>query len=70
MILQNPFGKVSQSDKMVALWKKLVLRYKDNPWLVGIINEPNWNFTGKNINAVMKLLNVPQESCKLELQSH
>ena len=33
-------------DKMVALWRKLADRYKDEPYIGGydIINEPNWGF--------------------------
>ena len=52
---------VANQDKMVALWKKLALRYKDSPWMGGydIINEPNWNFEGKNINGCDETTNVP-----------
>jgi endoglucanase len=33
-------------DKMVALWRKLAQRYRDEPAVAGydIINEPNWGF--------------------------
>jgi endoglucanase len=33
-------------DKMVALWKRLAERYKDEPYIgaYDIINEPNWGF--------------------------
>ncbi len=33
-------------DKMVALWRKLAERYKDEPYIgaYDIINEPNWGF--------------------------
>jgi len=33
-------------DRMVALWKKLAERYKDEPYIAAydIINEPNWGF--------------------------
>lgn len=36
----------AHQDKMVALWKKLAERYKDEPHIGGydIINEPNWGF--------------------------
>ncbi|MEO1586076.1 MAG: cellulase family glycosylhydrolase, partial [Bacteroidota bacterium] len=35
-------------DKMVALWKRLAERYKDEPWVAGydLLNEPNWNLPG------------------------
>lgn len=35
-----------QQDKMVALWRKLAERYKDEPHIAGydILNEPNWGF--------------------------
>lgn len=51
----------ANQDKMVALWKKLAQRYKDNPWIGGydIINEPNWNFTGTNINGCDETSNAP-----------
>jgi len=36
-------------DKMVALWKKLAERYKDEPYIgaYDIINEPNWGFADR-----------------------
>jgi len=36
-------------DKMVALWKELAQRYKDEPYIAAydIINEPNWGFADK-----------------------
>ena len=51
----------ANQDKMVALWKKLAQRYKDNPWIGGydIINEPNWNFTGTNPNGCDENSNAP-----------
>lgn len=35
-----------QQDKMVALWKRLAERYKDEPYIAAydLINEPNWGF--------------------------
>ena len=52
---------VPNQDKMVALWKKLALRYRDSPWIGGydIINEPNWNFEGANPNGCDETSNVP-----------
>ncbi|QBN19535.1 cellulase family glycosylhydrolase [Flavobacterium nackdongense] len=51
----------ANQDKMIALWKKLAQRYKNNPWIGGydIINEPNWNFTGANLNGCDETSNVP-----------
>jgi endoglucanase len=51
----------ANQDKMIALWKKLATRYKDNPWIGGydIINEPNWNFSGTNKNGCDETLNAP-----------
>ena len=36
-------------DKMVALWKRLAQRYKDEPYIAAydLINEPNWGFADK-----------------------
>jgi len=47
--------------KTIALWKKLAERYKDSPWIGGydLINEPNINFTGKNINGTDEMSNAP-----------
>lgn len=47
--------------KTIALWKKLAERYKDSPWIGGydLINEPNINFTGKNINGTDDMSNAP-----------
>ncbi len=51
----------ANQKKMIALWKKLASRYKDSPWIGGydIINEPNWNFTGTNINGCDENSNAP-----------
>lgn len=50
----------ANQKKMIALWRKLANRYKDEPWIGGydIINEPNWNFTGENINGCDETLNA------------
>lgn len=47
--------------KTIALWKKLAERYKDEPWIGGydLINEPNINFTGKNLNGTDEMSNTP-----------
>tara|TARA_R110001583_G_scaffold40731_1_gene129924 strand:- start:11001 stop:12755 length:1755 start_codon:yes stop_codon:yes gene_type:complete len=51
----------ANQNKMIALWRKLADRYKDEPWIGGydIINEPNWNFTEENINGCDETLNAP-----------
>ena len=38
----------ANQDKLVALWKKIAERYKDNEWIGGydLINETNWDFPG------------------------
>jgi aryl-phospho-beta-D-glucosidase BglC (GH1 family) len=60
---------VANQDKMVALWKKFALRYKDNPWIGGydIINEPNWNFDGNNLNGCDETLNIPLRNLEIRI---
>ena len=62
---ENP----ANQDKMVALWKKLALRYKDNPWVgaYDIINEPNWNFTGTNQNGCDEKSNAPLRALQVRI---
>ncbi|NDP26289.1 MAG: cellulase family glycosylhydrolase [Flavobacterium sp.] len=59
----------ANQDKTVALWKKLASRYKDNPWIGGydIINEPNWNFDGKNVNGCDEKLNIPLRNLEIRI---
>jgi endoglucanase len=59
----------ANQDKMVELWKKLALRYKDSPWIGGydIINEPNWNFDGKNKNGCDETLNIPLRNLEIRV---
>jgi len=59
----------ANQDKMVALWKKLAQRYKDNPWIGGydIINEPNWNFDSKNLNGCDERLNIPLRNLEIRI---
>lgn len=59
----------ANQDKMVALWKKLAERYKDNPWIGGydIINEPNWNFTGTNQNGCDETSNAPLRALQIRI---
>lgn len=51
----------ANQKKMIALWKKLASRYRDNHWIgaYDIINEPNWNFTGENKNGCDENSNGP-----------
>lgn len=49
-------------DKMVALWKTLAQRYKDEPYIAAydIINEPNWGFADKaDTNGCKETGNAP-----------
>ena len=41
------WDSAANQDKMVALWKKLAQRYRDEPAIAAydIINEPNWGFS-------------------------
>ncbi|WP_298151683.1 carbohydrate-binding protein [Flavobacterium sp.] len=56
-------------DKMIALWQKLALRYKDSPWIgaYDIINEPNWNFEGANINGCNENNNTPLKNLMVSI---
>ncbi len=51
----------ANQKKMIALWRKLANRYKNEPWIGGydIINEPNWSFTGDNKNGCDETSNAP-----------
>ena len=59
----------ANQDKTVALWKKLAIRYKNSPWIGGydIINEPNWNFDGKNVNGCDETLNIPLRNLEIRI---
>ncbi|WP_029036242.1 cellulase family glycosylhydrolase [Salinimicrobium xinjiangense] len=57
-------------QKLVALWKKLAERYKDEPWIGGydLINEPNWTFEeGKNKNGLEDTHNAPLKKLMVEI---
>ena len=60
---------MANQDKMVALWRKLALRYKDNPWIgaYDIINEPNWNFTSTNQNGCDEMSNAPLRALQVRV---
>ena len=52
----------ANQQKLVALWKKLAERYKDEPWIgaYDIINEPNWSFEeGKHKHGIEDTGNEP-----------
>ncbi len=59
----------ANQDKTVALWKKLALRYKDQPWIgaYDILNEPNWNFTGTNQNGCDEPGNAPLRDLQIRI---
>lgn len=59
----------ANQDKMVAFWKKIASRYKNEPWMGGydIINEPNWNFSGTNKNGCDETLNAPLRALQMEI---
>lgn len=59
----------ANQDKMVAFWKKLAERYKDNTWIGGydIINEPNWNFSGTNQNGCDETKNEPLRALQMRI---
>jgi endoglucanase len=59
----------ANQDKMVAFWKKIAERYKDNPWIGGydIINEPNWNFSGTNQNGCNETKNEPLRALQMRI---
>lgn len=49
-------------DKMIALWRKLAQRYRDEPAIAGydIINEPNWGFAdAQDKNGCKETGNAP-----------
>ncbi len=55
--------------KTIALWKKLAERYKNEAWIAGydIINEPNWNFSGSNLNGCDEKNNAPLRKLQVEI---
>src|SRR5690606_25571271 len=59
----------ANQEKLIALWKKLAERYKDEAWIgaYDIINEPNWAFTGKNKNGIDEQDNGPLKSLMVEI---
>ncbi|WP_029034442.1 cellulase family glycosylhydrolase [Salinimicrobium terrae] len=57
-------------QKLVALWKKIAERYKDEPWIgaYDIINEPNWTFEeGKHKHGIEDSHNAPLKKIMVEI---
>lgn len=60
----------ANKQKLVALWKKLAERYKDEPWIgaYDIINEPNWTFEeGKHKHGTQDTLNTPLKKLLVDI---
>lgn len=59
----------ANQEKMIAFWKKVAERYKDNPWIgaYDIINEPNWNFSATNKNGCDEKLNAPLRELQVKV---
>lgn len=59
----------ANQEKMIAFWKKIALRYKDEPWIgaYDLINEPNWNFSGTNKNGCDETLNAPLRALQMQI---
>ncbi|HTN19369.1 MAG TPA: cellulase family glycosylhydrolase [Pelobium sp.] len=60
----------ANQQKMVALWRKLAEKYKDEPWIGGydIINEPNWGFESKeDFRGTAEKTNVPLRKLMVEI---
>lgn len=60
----------ANQEKLVALWKKLAERYKDEPWIgaYDIINEPNWTFEeGKHKHGIEDTHNAPLKKLMVEI---
>ncbi|MCC9166179.1 cellulase family glycosylhydrolase [Pontibacter harenae] len=60
----------ANQQKIVALWRKLAQRYKDEPMIGGydIINEPNWGFENPaDKNGCDEKLNEPLKKLMVEI---
>nr|WP_294899459.1 cellulase family glycosylhydrolase [uncultured Pedobacter sp.] len=60
----------ANQQKMIALWRKLAERYKDEPWIGGydIINEPNWGFERKeDVRGTAEKTNIPLRKLMIEV---
>ncbi|GAB3918665.1 cellulase family glycosylhydrolase [Mucilaginibacter boryungensis] len=66
----NLWDSPANQQKMVALWKKLAERYKDEPNIGGydIINEPNYGFDDpKDIRGTAEKTNAPLKKLMMEI---
>ena len=63
----------ANQQKLIALWKKLAERYKDEPYIGGydIINEPNWGFDDPehDKNGLKEKTNAPLRKLMMEITS-
>ncbi len=56
--------------EMIALWRKLAERYKDEQWIGGydIINEPNWGFQDSaDFRGIEEKKNIPLRNLIVEI---
>jgi endoglucanase len=58
-------------EKMIALWRRLAERYKNESWIGGydIINEPNWGFSGdtSDMHGIKEKGNVPLRQLMMDI---
>lgn len=59
----------ANQNKMIAFWRKIADRYKNEPWIgaYDIINEPNWNFSGTNKNGCDETKNEPLRNLQINI---
>lgn len=57
-------------NKTIALWRKLAVRYADEPWVgaYDLINEPNWGFADPNDkNGLKEPRNIPLKKLMVDV---
>jgi endoglucanase len=58
-------------EKMIALWRRLAERYKNESWIGGydIINEPNWGFSGdtSDMHGIKEKGNAPLRKLMMDI---